>query len=150
MVTLAAFPTVEEAEMIALMRTDPDVWVEGLSQVATNSEGEVIAHCLLTRCTIGDTPALIMGPVSVLPHLQNQGAGTAVVTVCLEKAKELQESFVVLVGHPNYYPRFGFIQADTYGITITIDCPREAIMALSLNSDPLPSGVIHARFHGLT
>ncbi|MDR2382124.1 MAG: hypothetical protein LBE08_13335, partial [Bifidobacteriaceae bacterium] len=54
------------------------------------------------------------------------------------------ERFVVLVGHPTYRPRFGFTQADGHCISVAIDCPPEVVMALSLNGDPLPAGVVHA------
>ncbi|MDR1634265.1 MAG: N-acetyltransferase [Bifidobacteriaceae bacterium] len=148
-VTLAAFPTAQEADIIDLLRTKPEAWVDGLSQVATDPDGQVVAHCLATRCVIGQGEALMLGPVAVLPAWQKRGAGTAVVTACLAEAKRQGEQFVVLVGHPTYYPRFGFTRADRHGIGVGIDCPPEAVMALSLNGDPLPAGVIHAPAFGL-
>jgi predicted N-acetyltransferase YhbS len=148
-VTLAAFPTIQEADMIDLLRTKPEAWVHGLSQVATDEHGQVVAHCLLTRCVIDETTALMLGPVAVIPALQKQGAGSAVINACLTEAKHQGEQFVVLVGHPTYYPRFGFIQADQHGISVAIDCPPEVVMALSLSGEPLPAGVIHAPVFGL-
>jgi predicted N-acetyltransferase YhbS/predicted acetyltransferase len=148
-VTLAAFPTAQEADMIDLLRAKPEAWVDGLSQVATDEHGQVVAHCLLTRCVIGQVDALMLGPVAVIPALQKQGAGTAVVNACLAEAKRQGEEFVVLVGHATYYPRFGFTQADRHGITVAIDCPPEVVMALALTDEPLPAGVIHAPVFGL-
>lgn len=54
----------------------------------------------------------------------------------------MDERFVFLLGHPTYYPRFGFVRASAHGVELTTEAPDEAWMALSLNEDdPLPSGV---------
>ncbi|GAB2740721.1 hypothetical protein GCM10010442_71330 [Kitasatospora kifunensis] len=61
----------------------------------------------------------------------------------LRAAEELGERFVVVLGHPAYYPRFGFGRASGYGIGLAIDVPDEAVMALALDADhPLPSGTV--------
>lgn len=141
-VTLAAFDTDQEAAILDALRDDP-AWIEGLSFVATDDDGNVVGHAVLSRCTIDQSSAVIAGPVSVLPEYQKQGVGTAVMWALLHAAKAMGENHVLLVGHPQYYPRFGFTRASTHGIRLSIEVPDEAVMALTLDQDaPLPSGTV--------
>lgn len=140
-VTLAAFHTAEEADLVDALRDDP-AWIPDLSVVATDEE-RLIGHALFTRCHIGDVPALCLGPCSVLPTYQRFGAGSAAVRFGLQAAKRLGEEFVVVLGHPSYYPRFGFTRASEAGIRLSIEVPDEALMARSLDPDrALPGGLV--------
>ncbi|WP_329070150.1 GNAT family N-acetyltransferase [Streptomyces sp. NBC_01429] len=142
-VVLAAFDTPLEADLVDALRAGP-AWIDGLSVVATDPGGGIIGHALLTRCRIGDTPALCLAPVAVRPEYQRTGAGSAVVRASLRAAGERGERFVTVLGHPAYYPRFGFTRASAYGIGLDIDVPDEAMMALALDADhPLPGGTVH-------
>jgi putative acetyltransferase len=136
----AAFERPDEAGLVDALRSD-EAWIDGLSWVA-ETDGGIVGHALLTRCHIGDTPALCLAPVSVLPRFQRTGAGTAATRGALKAAKDLGERYVTVLGHPEYYPRFGFVQASTVGISAPLDVPDEALMALSLDGTDLPSGVI--------
>lgn len=141
-IDLAAFETPLEADLVDALRTDP-AWIDGLSVVTTDQDGTLVGHALLTRCHIDDTPALCLGPVAVRPDHQKSGAGSAAIRAALDAAKDVGEHFVTVLGHPAYYPRFGFIRASTHGIGITLDVPDEAMMALTLDADhPLPSGTV--------
>lgn len=142
-ISLAAFDTPLEADLVDALRADPS-WINGLSIVATAHDGKLIGHALLTRCHIDDTPALCLGPVAVWPECQRTGAGSAAIRASLQAAKELGEHFVTVLGHPTYYPRFGFTRASKHGIGLSIDVPDEAMMALTLDADhPLPRGTVH-------
>ncbi|MFD5784167.1 GNAT family N-acetyltransferase [Streptomyces sp. NPDC126933] len=142
-ISLAAFDTPLEADLVDALRADPS-WINGLSIVATDQDGMLIGHALLTRCHIDDTPALCLGPVAVWPEYQKTGAGSAAIRASLQAAKELGEHFVTVLGHPTYYPRFGFTRASKHGIGLSIDVPDEAMMALTLDADhPLPNGTVH-------
>ena len=141
-ITLAAFDTPLEADLVDALRVDP-AWIDGLSIVATTADGEPVAHALLTRCHIGRIPALCLAPCSVLPSHQRSGAGSAAIRAALSAAADLCERYVTVLGHPTYYPRFGFSRASTHGIGLTIEVPDEALMALALDPEhPLPAGVI--------
>jgi predicted N-acetyltransferase YhbS len=86
---------------------------------------------------------LCLGPVAVWPEHQNTGAGTAAIRAALRAAAEKGEHFVTVLGHADYYPRFGFTRASAHGIGLTIEVPDEAMMALTLDTRyPLPSGTI--------
>ncbi|MFE9020713.1 GNAT family N-acetyltransferase [Streptomyces sp. NPDC007808] len=141
-ILLAAFETPAEADLVDALRADSS-WIEGLSVLATDDTGHPVGHALLTRCHIGDTPALCLAPCAVRPELQNSGAGSAAVRAALAAARAMGEHHVVVLGHPAYYPRFGFTRASAHGIGVTIDVPDEALMALSLDADhPLPAGTV--------
>lgn len=141
-INLAAFETSLEADLVTALRADP-AWIDGLSIVVAERDGPLVGHVLLTRCHIGDTPALCLGPCAVRPEFQRTGAGSAAVRAGLRAAGDQGESFVTVLGHPTYYPRFGFTRASTHGITLTIDVPDEAMMALSLDPErPLPAGTV--------
>ncbi|CAL9590355.1 2-methoxy-6-polyprenyl-1,4-benzoquinol methylase, mitochondrial [Streptomyces sp. enrichment culture] len=141
-VNLAAFDTPLEADLVDALRTDP-AWLPGLSYVAEGPDGSVAAHALLTRCEVGGAPALALAPVAVDPALQRSGAGSAVVRALLAAAKGRGESLVLVLGHPEYYPRFGFAPASRFGIRAPFEVPDEAMMALVLDAGaPLPRGTI--------
>lgn len=140
-INLAAFDTAEEADLVDALRTDPG-WIDGLSMISTGRDGTPVGHALLTRCHIDSTPALCLAPCAVLPEFHNSGAGSAVIRAVLDAATKRGESFVVVLGHPHYYPRFGFERAGRRGIGLSIEVPEDALMAMSLNDRPLPSGTV--------
>lgn len=141
-IVLAAFETSLEADLVDALRADPS-WIEGLSLVAADETGRPVGYALLTRCHIGTSPALCLAPCAVRPEQQNSGAGSAAVRAALAAAKDMGEQYVVVLGHPTYYPRFGFTRASAHGIGLTIDVPDEALMALALDAEhPLPGGIV--------
>ncbi|MFJ4840872.1 GNAT family N-acetyltransferase [Streptomyces sp. NPDC088746] len=143
-VVAAAFPTRDEADLVDALRTDPGAWMPGLSYVAEAPDGSVAAHALLTRCRVGDAPALALAPVATSPEHQRGGAGRAVVRAVLDAARLRGESLVLVLGHPEYYPAFGFVTASRFGIRPGFEVPDEAMMALVLDdSVPVPKGMIH-------
>lgn len=140
-VLLAAFPTALEADLVDALRKDPS-WLPGLSIVAEH-DGRVAGHALLTRCHVAGAPALALAPCAVSPVFQRQGAGSAAITAGLAAARDAGESLVLVLGHPAYYPRFGFVRASAYGIRAPFDVPDEAMMALVLDDRrPVPTGTI--------
>ncbi|MFJ8039392.1 GNAT family N-acetyltransferase [Kitasatospora sp. NPDC096147] len=142
-VNLAAFPTPGEADLVDALRADPAAWLDGLSLVTVDADDRPVGHALLTRCHIDDTPALCLAPCAVLPTHQRTGAGAAAIRAALEAATARGEHHVVVLGHPGYYPRFGFTRASAHGIKLSIEVPDEALMALALDpAVPLPSGTV--------
>jgi putative acetyltransferase len=134
--TAAAFGRAEEADLVEALRADPEAWIPELSYVAEGPDGSVVAYALITRCHVDEAPALALAPVAVLPEWHRQGAGAAVVRAVLEAARGRAERLVLVLGHPEYYPRFGFVRASQYGIRPGFDAPDEAMMALVLDGSP--------------
>ncbi|WNF30626.1 bifunctional class I SAM-dependent methyltransferase/N-acetyltransferase [Streptomyces sp. C11-1] len=142
-VNAAAFPTPDEADLVDALRADPEAWLPDLGYVAEAPDGSLAAYALLTRCRVGDAPALALAPVATSPAFQRQGAGQAVVRAVLDAARVRGEVLVLVLGHPDYYPRFGFVPASRYGIRAGFEVPDEAMMALVLDgSVPVPAGMI--------
>lgn len=142
-VVTAAFPTPDEARIVDALRDDPEAWIDGLSIVTTDADGTIVGYALYSRCRVGDEPALTLGPCAVLPSRQRSGAGAAAIVTGLDAARTLGEHLVVVLGHAEYYPRFGFVPASRFGISAPFDVPDEAMMALPLDeSRPVPRGTI--------
>nr|WP_246236563.1 N-acetyltransferase [Actinomadura chibensis] len=143
-INLAAFPSAEEADLVEALRADPDAWIDGLSLIAESAaDGTPAGYALLTRCRVGDAPALALGPCAVTPSHQRTGAGSAAIRAALGAARRMGENLVVVLGHAEYYPRFGFRRASEFGIRASFEVPDENLMALALDaSKPVPSGTI--------
>ncbi|MFZ4298856.1 GNAT family N-acetyltransferase [Streptomyces cinereoruber] len=142
-VEAAAFGSKAEADLVDALRADAGAWLPGLSYVAEAPDGTVAAHALITRCHVGGVPAAALAPVAVAPEHQRTGAGQAVVRAVLDAARLRGETLVLVLGHPEYYPRFGFERASAYGIRPGFEVPDEAMRALVLDdSVPVPSGAL--------
>jgi putative acetyltransferase len=112
----------EEVEMVHRLRADADAFVPDLSLVAVEG-GTIVGHVLFTVVhyvpdqTPEEPPAILsLARLAVHPPPQRQGIGSRLVDVGLRKASTRPEPFVVVLGHPTYYPRFGFRRADELGI----------------------------------
>ncbi len=142
-INAAAFPTPGESALVDALRADPNAWLPGLSYVAEAPDGTVAAYALITRCHVDGAPAAALAPVAVAPAYQRTGAGQAVVRAVLDAARLRGERLVLVLGHPEYYPRFGFVRASAYGIKPAFEVPDDAMMALLLDgSGPVTRGTI--------
>jgi putative acetyltransferase len=109
-----------------------------LSLVAVD-EGQVVGHILFSPATIqtdrGALRGMGLAPMAVLPGRQRQGIGSALVAGGLEILRHRSCPFVIVLGHPEYYPRFGFERASLYGLKSQWDgVPDEAFMVLFLDA----------------
>ena len=103
-----------------------------LSLVATDGDA-IVGHIVLSKAHVEEHEALGLGPIGVDPDRQRQGIGKALMEEAIRRARETGYPLIALLGHPGYYPRFGFKPAEaTYGITSKYDAPPEAWMALAL------------------
>jgi len=147
-VNLRAFGRVAEPEVVDILRK---ACPEGVSLVAEEG-GRIVGHILFTPAVIEGDGCSVIGaglvPLAVVPEYQGQGIGSALVAAGLEEMKRAGQPFVVLVGHPGYYPRFGFVRASQYGIRPEYEeVPDEAFMIIVFDEGKLQgiTGVAHER-----
>jgi len=134
-VNLQAFGQDGEARLVNALRKDGDYHPE-LSLVAVCGD-RIIGHILFPPIAIvsesGKTAALALAPLAVHQDFQCLGIGAALVEEGLRECRRLGHRIVIVVGHPGYYPRFGFVAASTFGISAPFPCPDEALMAIPLS-----------------
>ncbi len=110
-------------------------FIPELSMVA-ELEGEIIGHIILTEIKIVNDfqsfDSLALAPVSIKPDYQNKGIGGQLILQAHAKAIELGYKSVVLLGHKDYYPRFGYEKASKFAIKLPFDVPDENCMAIEL------------------
>ncbi len=141
----AAFDTPLEAAIVDALRSAPD----SISIVAAIDD-VIVGHILFTPVTI-EPPARVrvagLAPMAVRPDHQRQGIGGRLIETGLDECRRRGYSAVVLVGHPEYYPRFGFEPAHRKGLTCAFEVPPEAFMAIELEPDALAAarGVVRFR-----
>ena len=136
----AAFGRADEAELaLRLWAREPAC----ISLVA-EEDGAVVGHVLLSPVSVdGRSFARApfgLGPVGVLPGLQRGGVGKALCWAGIDACRKSGVPFLVVLGHPPYYPRFGFVPAARFGLTFADAPPRDAFMALELE----PGALAHA------
>jgi putative acetyltransferase len=133
-----AFQRENEAKLVEAIRASA-FFVPELSLVAVANE--VIGHILFSIISIetsnGRVPTLGLAPMAVKPDYQNQGVGSALVREGLKKCEELGFEHVVVLGHPKFYPTFGFQPAKTKGIEPPFPVPDEVFMVHEIKSGSL-------------
>ena len=88
-----------------------------------------------------------LGPMAVDPDSQRLGIGSALVRRGLRECESLGYGLVVVVGHPEFYPRFGFVPAASKGLRFERDVPAEAFMALELGADTFTGSTGVVKYH---
>lgn len=131
----AAFGGREEADLVEALRADRAVLLSLVAEI----DNQVVGHVLFGRMSIesatGLVPAVALAPMAVRPGYQRQGIGSRLVKDGLHLLRSLGERIVIVVGHPAYYPRFGF-SSETARL-LDGPFPREAFMAIELEPGAL-------------
>lgn len=131
-VNAAAFEREGEADLVDALRRDGLVTLSLVAEI----DGEIVGHVLFCPVTVGGVHSVqSLGPVAVVPSHQKQGVGVALIERALEMLRDDGHEGVIVLGHPEYYPRFGFVPASRFGITCPFPAPDEAFMALELKPD---------------
>ena len=143
-----AFGQPAEADIVDSLRAAcPDV----VSLVAVE-ENRIVGHIFFSpvMASAGDlaTKGMGLAPVAVVPDRQLQGIGSQLVRAGIEALREIDCPFIILVGHPDYYPRFGFVPGSRFGLKCQWDrIPDEAFLVLVLDDAVVPhlSGTVAYR-----
>ncbi len=129
-----AFKSDGEARLVSALR-EQGAYDPNLSLVA-EKEGHLVGHILFSPVEIvGETEtlkALGLGPMAVLPEYQRQGIGSKLIKEGLSACRQYRYRIVFVVGHPRFYPRFGFLPASAKGFKYTYQVPDDIFMVQEL------------------
>jgi putative acetyltransferase len=139
-IVTAAFPTDTEARLVDILRANGKAIY---SFVAVDDHDEVLGHILFSPVTtpLPMAKGLGLAPVAVQPELQNQGIGSQLIRASLIEIKADGFDYVVLLGNPAYYQRFGFQTASAFGLQNEYGVDEE-FMVLPLSNRELPKGLV--------
>jgi putative acetyltransferase len=128
-----AFGSTAEAKLVDKLRINGKAAV---SLVAVE-EHQIVGHILFSEVTLGDATIIGLAPVAVLPSRQKQGIGALLINAGFEACRNAGYTAIVVLGHPEYYPRFGFAPASRFGIKSEYDVRDEVFMAMELQPGAL-------------
>ena len=138
-VNTLAFGQAAEATLVDALRKSAELFI---SLVAVD-DNQVVGHILFTPVSLesDDSTSTALGlglaPMAVLPEYQRQGVGSGLVRAGLRECQRIGVNVVVVLGHPEYYPRFGFVPASQKGLTSEYPVPDEVFMAIELEPGAL-------------
>ncbi|MEZ6192884.1 MAG: N-acetyltransferase [Phycisphaerales bacterium] len=142
-----AFGQPAEARLVDALRAGGGA----LLSLVAERDGMIVGHVLFSPAAVvsaeAETHALALAPIAVLPGYQKQGVGSALIEQSLAELRDASHGLVIVLGHPDYYPRFGFVPASRFRISCPFDVPDEAFMALELREGAAPQGGGVVRYH---
>jgi len=120
----AAFDQPLEGRIVDALRSHGAVRLSLVAEV----EGRVVGHLLFSPVTSAGGEGLGLGPMAVTPDQQRRGIGAALIEAALARLRAAGFPFIVVLGHHEYYTRFGFVPASRYGLRCEWDVPNEAFL----------------------
>ncbi len=151
----AAFGRDVEGVLVTRLRAHGALTVSLVAVDGDTVVGHIAFSAMTTRPAVSTPDLAVLAPVAVLPDYQGKGLGGELIRAGLDACRELAIGAVFLVGHPTYYPRFGFEKAgSTYGITCEFEAPDDAWMVIGLTPGTLEklrgvTGLFHPVFRDL-
>ncbi len=142
-VNRSAFGGDEEAQLVAALRGS-ESFIPELSLVAVVGE-RIAGHILLFRARL-ERPAgqimdiLALAPMAVVPSQSHRGIGSTLIQEATTRARDLGYPAIVVIGHPDYYGRFDFTEAATWGINCALPVPAKSVTARELTPGALAGG----------
>jgi putative acetyltransferase len=143
---VSAFETPSEANLVDTLREQ----AHPVISLVAEEKGAIIGHIMFSPVSLSGHPGLkVMGlaPMAVAPERQCKGIGSALVRAGLEQCRQLGFDAVVVLGHPEYYPRFGFSPSSRFGIDSEYEVPEEVFMAMELLPESLSGKTGKIKYH---
>jgi putative acetyltransferase len=141
-----AFGQPQEGAVVDSLRRN----CEDLLSLVAVSENRVVGHILFSPVTVEQEGKTFQGvglaPMAVLPEFQRKGIGSELVRAGIAMLKQKGCPFIIVLGHADYYPRFGFERASQYGIRSEWDVPDDAFMVLALDDEKMEGILGVARY----
>jgi putative acetyltransferase len=138
-----AFDRAGEADLVDRLRADGALAVSLVAEL----DGRVVGHVAFSPVAIDGARAVVgLGPVAVVPPLQTCAIGARLIEEGLARARERGARAAVVLGHPDYYPRFGFVRSTHFGIRYP-NVPAEAFMAAEVAPGALEDARGVVRYH---
>lgn len=140
-----AFTGRAEARLVEELREAGGLSISLVAEV----DGSIVGHIAFSPVSLSPEQPAISGlglaPMAVLPEFQRRGIGSALIRAGLDSCRQFGHDFVVVLGHPEYYPRFGFIPGPPRGIRCVYPVPDEVFMIQELTPGALSgiSGLVH-------
>lgn len=123
-----AFPSDAEADLVDALRKQVDTYIS----LVAERDKVIVGHIMFSPVTLKGEESYIrmagLAPMAVLSGYQNQGIGSALVKEGLQVCEEQGYQVIVVLGHPNFYPRFGFVPSVRFGLRSEYDVPDEVFM----------------------
>lgn len=136
-VNISAFGQPQEADIVDELRQN---CTDLLSLVAVRQH-RIVGHILFSPATIQSEDSILHGmalaPMGVLPEYQRQGIGSELVRTGIAELKNRRCPFAIVLGHAEYYPRFGFERASAHRVGSERDVPDDAFMIMELDESKL-------------
>ena len=145
-VNASAFETQAEATLVDVLREQ----AQPIVSLVAEDQGNVVGHIMFSPIILSENPDLkVMGlaPMAVAPEHQRKGIGSALVRAGFEQCRHLDFVAVVVVGHTEYYPRFGFSPSSRFGIDTEYEVPEEVFMAVELEPEALSEKTGRVKYH---
>jgi putative acetyltransferase len=142
---VAAFDGTVEARLVDMLRDQ----ARPVVSLVAEDDGVVVGHIMFSPVSLPGFARLMMGlaPMAVTPSRQRRGIGSALVKAGLQRSRELGAVAAVVLGHPDFYPRFGFVSAARFGLQCEYDVPLEAFTALELEANALLGAAGKVSYH---
>jgi putative acetyltransferase len=142
-----AFGQASEADLVDALRKNAEPQISMVAELDGQVVGHIFFSPVLIESETSSSTALGLAPMAVLPEFQKQAIGSALVRRGLEECRSVGHEVVVVLGHPEYYPRFGFMPAKEKGLSCEYPVPDEVFMVVELSEGALAGrkGVVKYR-----
>jgi len=124
-----AFGQDQEGNIVEALRSNG----AALLSLVADLNSEIVGHIMFSPITVGDVTGAALGPMAVLPEQQRSGIGSKLVEAGIWALKDAGYPFIIVLGHANYYPRFGFVPASRLGIGCKWQVSDDVFMVLVLD-----------------